>query len=330
MSKLLLVQKKLSQACQKRFEEQFDSQILQRLYKGFAEERKTVIRINTLKTSLSDVMDILRKHHIHFERVAFLTNSLILKHTQEKYFESKKNEEAFQLYNSGSIYFQGISSQIPVLFLHAKTDEKILDVSSAPGSKTTQIGIAMQNQGELVANEIDAIRYERLKYNLEKQGITNAKTVLGDGIALGYDFPEYFDKILLDAPCSAEGRICVQNPRTYRFWTEKNIIKNAKLQRRLFQSAIKALKPGGTLVYSTCTLAPEENEMIVDWALEKFNGENENKKIKLLDCQLDFNHLLPILTSFQGKTFSKEVQKTLKASPSDISEGFFIAVFKKL
>ena len=317
MAGITQIKKELHSTFVERLEEQFEPNVLEKLLRGFESDRLPVIRINTLKADLQAIMSYLRERSVQFERVPFLSNALIIKNKKEKYFED------LDIYQQGHIYFQGISSQLPVLFLDPKPGEKILDVSSAPGSKTTQIGINMKNQGEILANEIDEIRHERLKYNLDKQGITVAQTRLGDGVALGHEYPETFDRVLLDAPCSAEGRIDMKKFRTYKFWSEKNIKKNAQLQKRLFISAYKALKPGGSLMYSTCTLAPEENETILDWAIKKFD-DLEIQKLKL-----DFKHLLPTLSKFQEREFDKKVHYGLKASSSNISEGFFIALFKK-
>lgn len=302
----------------KRLEQQFDVHTIDRIIKGFSADRLPIIRINTLKTDVQTVMRYLKEMNVLFERIPFLPDSLIIRNRQEKFFEN------LDIYKNGSIYFQGISSQLPALFLDPQSGEKVLDMTAAPGSKTAQMGIMMKNQGEIFANEIDQIRFEKLKYNLEKQGIKIAKTNLGDGTKLGDLFPKYFDKVLLDAPCSAEGRISLNIPASYRFWSEKNIRQNVKIQKKLFVSAVQTLRSGGIMVYSTCTLAPEENEMMVDFALKTFPNELRIEKI-----ELEFKHKLPILKSFGGIAFDNRVQNTLKAMPSEISEGFFVVKFRK-
>lgn len=318
MASIKEIEHKLSVFFTERLKKQFDQKTYEQLLRNFDTERRTILRINTLKTDIQKVLEILRNERIQFERISFLPNSLVLKNAREKEIEK------LSLYENGEVYFQGISSQLPVLFLDPQANETILDVSAAPGSKTTQIAIQMQNKGKILANEIDQIRYERLKYNIEKQGTSIVETRLGDGVALGHEFAETFDRVLLDAPCSAEGRIEIKDFRSYRFWSEKNIKQNAQLQKRLFLSAYQALKRNGVLVYSTCTLAPEENEKIVDWALERFPD------LQIQKIELDFKHLLPILSNFENTTFKKEVKYAIKASPSEISEGFFIAKFVKL
>ena len=309
MPNLAEIRRLLAPAFTMRLENEYGPLGAEAILKGFATDKLPVIRVNTLKTNLQTIMSVLREQNVRFERIKFLPDSLIISNKNEKFFED------LDIYKNGWIYFQGISSQLPVFFLDPKPGEKVFDMCAAPGSKTTQTGIYMKNQGEIVAYEKDKIRCERLKYNLDKQGIGIAKVVLGDSCMPGDEYTGYFDKVLLDAPCSAEGRICINDPRSFRFWSEKNIRENAKLQRRLIRAAVKCLKPGGVLVYSTCTLAREENEMVGETALKEFAGS-----LKLEKIDLDFKYKLPILGNLHGM---------LKAMPSNISEGFFVAKFRK-
>lgn len=294
-----------------RLESEYGLHVMEAILKGFAAQKLPSLRINSLKTDVQEIMRTFRELNVRFERVKFLPDSLIISNQNERYFEN------MEIYKTGKIYFQGISSQLPVLFLNPQPGERILDMCAAPGSKTTQAGIQMKNQGEIVANEKDQIRFERLKYNLEKQGLTIAKVILGDACRLGEEYNAYFDKILLDVPCSAEGRINAGDRRSFSFWSNKNITEHAKLQRRLIRTAIRCLKPGGVLVYSTCTLAKEENEEVIKNALEGFVGSLRLEPIDLLD----FKYKLPILGGLRG---------ALKAMPSNISEGFFVAKMRKV
>jgi len=289
-----------------RLNKMFGGSIAQKVVKGFSADRSPVIRVNTLKTNVRDIMSYFKEINVKFERVGSLPDALVILNKKEKFFEE------LEIYGSGKIYFQGISSQFPVKFLEPQVGEKILDMCAAPGSKTTQIAAMMQNKGEIVANEINMIRMERLKYNLNKQGVTIANVISYDGTMLGDMYPLSFDKVLLDAPCSAEGKIDLKNPRSYKFWSEKNIRNCAKLQKKLIVSAVKALKTGGILVYSTCTLANEENDEVVKFAIESFAGALGVEKISS-----DFKY---ILRSKYG----------LISIPSEICEGFFVAKLRKL
>lgn len=293
-----------------RLEKMFSPMVLEKILRGFEAQKLPVVRINTMKTDLPNIIEKLRFLGVRFQRVDFLKNALIIQNKNEKFFEN------LEIYKNGEIYFQGISSQLPVLFLEPKPGENVLDLCAAPGSKTTQIAAMMENHGKIVANEIDQIRFERLKYNLQKQGVKIAEAICGNALSIAEKFPKYFDKILADVPCSAEGRININEPRSYRFWSEKIVNSNAKLQKKILSAAVEALRPGGIIVYSTCTLAPEENEMTVEWFL---NEHGNSFKLEKID--LEFQYKLPI---------SGRLAVCLKAMPSQISEGFFVAKFRNL
>lgn len=297
-----------------RLEEQFSTFDLEKVLKWFEKESFTTIRINTNKISIQEVMNLLRKDWVLFERIPFLPYTLILKNKKEKFVES------LDLYEKWWIYLQNLASQLPPYFLWPKVSEKILDISAAPWSKTTQIAMITNDLAEIVANDIDKIRFERLNYNIKKQWFKNIQTLNKNWAVLWWIFEWQMDRVLLDAPCSAEWRINLKKPKTYKFWAEKNIAKNVKLQKQLFKSAFKALKPGWTIVYSTCTLAPEENEWIITRALEKY-PELKPEKISLENFD---KNLIPILDEFNWVKFNSECKKGLKAVPWEYCEGFFI------
>lgn len=299
-----------------RLEEQFELFFYRKILEGFKQKRLASLRVNTLKISPGAIEGLLREKNIPFERAPFPAGLILKKHT-ERDFEKE------EIYEKGAIYFQSLSSQLPALFLDPHPSEKILDMTAAPGSKTTQIAALMKNQGEILANELNPVRAERLKYNLTKQGVAIASVYLGNGASLGRECPETFDRVLLDAPCSAEGRIELRDPKSVRSWSIKKIHQYSRLQKQLFLSGYKALKPGGTLVYSTCTLAPEENEKIIDWALKRFPD------LKLKDIGFSLKNQLPILTQWDGQTFSADLRKCLKLYPDERYEGFFIARLEK-
>lgn len=207
---------------------------------------------------------------------------------------------------------------IPPLALNPKQGEKVLDLTAAPGSKTTEIATLMNNKGYILANELDKIRCERLRYNVEKQGAKIIEVINERGEKIGDKYPETFDKILLDTPCSGEGRFIVNSVATYRDWSTKKVRELSKLQKKLFTSAYKALKSNGIMVYSTCTLNKEENEFILDWALQNFNIKLMNIELEIKDAQMGFNENL-----------NTSINKAIRILPSKETEGFFIAKFIK-
>ena len=232
--------------------------VADKILAGMAGKRNTTLRVNTLKYNIQDLMRYFREINIKFERVSFFNNALIIKNTTEK------DIQKLDIYEKGYIYLQSLSSMIPPLVLDAKGNEQILDMASAPGSKTTQISAMMNNTGHIIANELDKIRCERLKFNLNNQGATNVEVINGYGEKLGEKYLETFDRVLLDTPCSGEGRFIAEIAGTYRNWSLKTVKELSKIQRKLIKSGYNALKPGGIMVYSTCTLNLEENEDILN------------------------------------------------------------------
>jgi NOL1/NOP2/sun family putative RNA methylase len=216
---------------------------------------------------------------------------------------------------------------LPVIALKPKPHEKILDLCSAPGSKTTQIASLMQNTGSIIANEVSIGRIKILASNLERCGVTNTIITKKDGIALCNRLQKEnfeFDKILVDAPCSGEGTLR-SSPKTYVMWNPNTIKTLSKLQKQLFKSAFEILKLNGELIYSTCTHAPEENEAIANWALEEFKDQIKIETINL-----------PIkpregLTEWEEEKYSNEVKKTARVYPHDNNtEGFFVSKFRRV
>jgi tRNA (cytosine49-C5)-methyltransferase len=223
----------------------------------------------------------------------------------------------------GYYYIQEISSMLSVLALDPQPGELILDLFASPGSKTTQIAARMENQGTLIANDLKIDRLRILVTNLEKCGVTNAIVSRKDGISLcsrlsKSTFPK-FDRILLDVPCSGEGTLR-SSPKTFLIWNQKVIGKLSRQQKKFISFALKLLKKGGTLVYSTCTHAPEENEEIISYALENFPIKAETISLPL-KCR-------PGITSWKNDKYSNEVSNACRIYPQDNdSEGFFVSKF---
>lgn len=297
----------------------FSPPVAERILAGIGAERPTTLRANTLKTSVRDLMAELSEAGVKFDRVLWYPEALVIKNRREKELAS------LPAYQEGRLYLQSLSSMVPVLVLQPRPGEAILDVAAAPGSKTTQLAAAMQGCGRLLANDENPVRLERLRFNLERQGATLAEVSLGDGRLLGRQHPAAFDRVLLDAPCSGEGLFSAADPATWRRWSPSQVRKLASLQRRLFASAFAALRPGGTLVYSTCTLAPEEDELVVDWALTEYAGRLRTTASPLVPPEA-----LPPLTSFEGRNLDHGVSRAFRLLPSRLFEGFFVCRFEKI
>lgn len=282
-------------------------------------KRNSVFRINTLKSDIKEIEQILKENKIEFEKVDFLENAYRI--------ESWKVEWVLrELFENWKIYFQSVSSQIPVSFLDIKPWEKILDITASPWWKTSQIATKLQNIGEIVAVDNNAIRIEKLKFTLDKQWVKNAKVVKCDARNLDKIISVkewYFDKIIADLPCSAEWKFNLNNEKSFAYWNEEIVKKNYKLQKEILKTIIPLLKEGWELIYSTCTINPFENEDIVHFVLCNF------PEMKLEDISLNFEYVRPWILKFENKSFKKEVSKCIRILPSVISEGFFIWKFKK-
>lgn len=271
---------------------------------AFKVTRRPTFRVNTLKATDDAVMARLREDAIQFERVKGIPHAFFAKNISD----NKLLEHPLTI--DGHIYLQGLTSMLPPLIMDPKPGETVLDLCAAPGSKTSQIAALMENRGTFFACEEDEIRYQKLLNTLRIQGANMVNSQHIDATLLHHEMPEKFDKILADVPCSAEGRVDLSQPRTFRYWSEKNIVAHAKLQRRLLRSAIGCLKPGGTLIYSTCTLAPEENENMIAWLVAEY----------------PFMRPQPVTLPFPTRTSSN---KTATLLPSKDYEGFFVAKLTK-
>ena len=226
----------------------------------------------------------------------------------------------------GYYYVQDISSMLPVIALNPKENEVVLDLCASPGSKTSQMAAKMKNTGTIIANDVKLGRIRILATNLERTGVMNTIITKSDGIRLCKNLKGEFeiDKILLDAPCSGEGTL--KNSKIIeKMWNVKKITSLSKIQKRLFESAFELLKPGGEIVYSTCTYAPEENEEVVNFMLEKFKNLEAEKVFlpREIKCH-------PGIEVWQDEKFSKEMKKSCRVYTQETgTEGFFIAKFKK-
>lgn len=280
--------------------------------------RPTTLRLNPLRASRAQLLDVFTRHGIAVQPVAWWDMAFVV--TEAPLRQLTDLDE----YKRGWFYVQSLSSMIPPLVLEPHPGEKILDITAAPGSKTTQIAAMMENSGQIVANDNSHIRIYKLKANLETQGVTNTVVTNRPGQIFWQDYPEYFDRTLVDVPCSMEGRFISTDPKSYTHWSTKKIKELAERQRFLLRAAISATKPGGVIVYSTCTLAPEENEAILDWIIRK-----EADAISVERVALSGIEGYPPVESWHGKTYHPDVRHALRLLPDPTREGFFVARLRK-
>jgi len=241
-------------------------------------------------------------------------------YTIDKGYEALRDSS---LISDGKIYIQNQSSWLPVIALNPEAGESILDVCAAPGGKSSHIAAIMGNEGRLIVNDNSRARLAKLKSNLERLGVA-AEYRLLDATRLDRALDgETFDKILLDAPCSGEGLINLANPSTLDTWSVAHIRRLASLQKQHIRQAWQALKPGGRLVYSTCTMAPEENEAVIDWLLRR------NPDAQVVQPLYKPAGVLPPVVKWNSSIYDQAVSQALRIPPQGGNEAFFVCVLEK-
>jgi 16S rRNA (cytosine1407-C5)-methyltransferase len=222
------------------------------------------------------------------------------------------------------LYLLTASSLLPTLVLAPRPGETILDLAAAPGGKAMQMAAAMDNRGTLSVVEPVKGRFFRLKANLSRYGVTCARAYRLDGAQVWHKTGERFDRVLLDAPCSSEARFREAEPDTYRYWSPNKIRAMQRKQLRLLYSGIRSLKPGGTLVYCTCSFAPEENEVVVSRMLSHFGPALE---VETVDLSLD--HVQRGLVRWNDHALDPRLSRALRVLPATPMEGSFICRLRK-
>lgn len=224
-------------------------------------------------------------------------------------------------YLSGFYYIQSPASGVPVLELDPHNTDRVLDMAAAPGGKTSFISQLMGNGGVVVAVERSRERMRSLLSNLSRLGVANVVTLRQDVKRLTNAFEEYFDKILLDAPCSGEGLIPEDESRRTKT-TLSDLKEFFEDQVALVDMAIRMLRPGGLLVYSTCSIAPEENEMVVNYLIEYYDVEIE---------RVSSNYpALTGITEYRGHKLSEDLANCIRFYPHiSGTEGFFVCKIRR-
>ena len=278
------------------------------------------IRVNTIKISVKELVNRLKKKVWEIEQPFSDYPEIIKINSELNPGELGKTKEHIL----GYYYVQEITSMMPILALQPKVDNSFLDLCASPGSKTTQAAAIMKNQGTIIANDVSINRISILSANLERCGVTNTIVTRHDGVELCEKLKKLgfkFDKILVDAPCSGEGNIRC-SPRTLLEWSE-GLLKNLSgKQKKLLNSAAELLKEKGELIYSTCTYAPEENEVVVQNLLDNYN-------FKILDVKLPLK-TRPGLLEWGDQKFSSDMKKAVRIYHHDNNlEGFFLCKLER-
>ncbi len=227
-----------------------------------APSEPTAIRVNSLKMDSETFYERLCEKGVKPVPLFMNKNGFAV---EERSLAMSHTLDFFQ----GHFFYQGISSQIPALILDPGPGDRVLDLAAAPGSKSSQIGALMRNRGMLVANDVSRSRIQALNVNTQRAGMINHLIYNLAGERFGNMFPGFFDKVLIDAPCTALGTLST-NKEIWSWWSLEKLNKLAGRQETLLIAGIKALRAGGELVYSTCSLTPEENECHIERMLKSY------------------------------------------------------------
>ena len=286
--------------------EQYGEEVSNKIIDGFGQNRKLTLRINKLKTTVENVKKVLTDLNIKFSEVSWSEDALIIEGT------TKQEILELEIYINGEIYLQSLSSMIPALILNPQANENILDMAADPGGKTTQMSAISNNLALITACEKNKIRAERLKYNIQKQGANRVNVLVEDSRKLDDNFS--FDKILLDAPCSGSGTINIFDEKLNKYFTKELVDRSIKTQKELLQKAIKVLKNGGEMVYSTCSILKQENEENI----EKFL---KNNQLEIVPIDIELLKDISLLPS--------KIEGVITVCPNELYEGFFVAKLRE-
>jgi tRNA and rRNA cytosine-C5-methylases len=278
------------------------------------------LRVNTMKTTPEE-----------FERICPFTIKRIPWVRNGYYYAPEEQPAKHPYYYGGLYYIQEPSAMTPASLLPIEKGDKVLDICAAPGGKSTELGARLGGEGLLVSNDISNSRAKALLKNIELFGIRNALILSEAPNKLAGYFPEYFDKILIDAPCSGEGMFR-KSPAIMKNWEQYGVEYYNKLQKEIILFAAAMLKPGGYMLYSTCTFSPEENEGTISYLLEQF------PEFHVVNAIPDEKTQKELAISYEGFDFGKpewadgkeELKNCIRLWPHKINgEGHFVTLLHK-
>lgn len=329
---------------------ELDSTAAERVREGFAAaaERPVTLRANALAGTADAVAAALDEAAIAYERMPWYPDAFVL--------DAAVRERAvwdLDLYRCGTVYLQSLSSMLPPLVLAPSAGEDVLDMCAAPGGKTSELAALTCNRAHLTACELHAPRAEKLAYNLDKLGVRNVNVMRCDARRLDEFFA--FDRILLDAPCTGTGTYRMGDERACGRMTDKLLAKVTKAQRALLDRALTVLKPGGTLVYATCSILPAENDDQVVATLKRHrdcklvplslanaapssadkNATNSSddsaagEDAKRFAFAESARHVITAIESGEIPTLPSRLEGTVTVCPTRLFEGFYVALIQK-
>jgi 16S rRNA (cytosine1407-C5)-methyltransferase len=280
--------------------------------------RQQSIRINPLRGDAKATLKELKDLGWKGESVAWCPNGYTITSDKQVVRDSEAVAE-------GRVFIQNAASWLPIVFLDPQPSETILDVCAAPGGKTSHIAAVTANGAHIWANDNSRARLAKLQANLERLDANVENYTLYDATMLARKLSnEQFDRILLDAPCSGEGMMSLENPKDFSSWSVAQIKRLQQLQKRVITQAWQLLKPGGTLVYSTCTMAPEEDEAVIDYLLRSTDDAT------IIPIDLKLPNRVATVKEWNGKMFAPATEGAMRLKPSLEIEAFFVCKLQKV
>ncbi|MAT72444.1 MAG: rRNA cytosine-C5-methyltransferase [Planctomycetaceae bacterium] len=285
---------------------------------SFAVAKPVSARINTLKGDVEGALGEVRGLGLEPARVAWLDEAFCIPGAKKRQLTDSA------AVTEGRVYVQGLSSMLAAPALAPHGCAEVLDLAAAPGGKTLHLAALMQGSGRLAAVEPVRARYFTLKDNLARCGAEFVHAYNSDGRDVGRKTPGRFDRVLLDAPCSSEARFDCRDPASWQYWGPRKIAECARKQKALLRSAVDATRVGGRVLYCTCSLAPEENELVVAHTLRRLQGT-----VELLPLKLPVPNVQPGLAEWQGKTLPGELALCRRILPTEQMDALFLALLEK-
>lgn len=304
-----------------RFERLCPPSLLADAAASFTQDKSVSFRLNRLHPKHLETLASLDQLGISYQPVDWAHQQGILAYTVAA---TQREQLTHSLpAATGELYIQSLSSMLAPLLLAPQSDEWVLDLAAAPGGKTILMAEMMKNGGKISAVEPVKNRFFRLQANLERLGVTNTKTYMKDGRAIGTLKPDTFDRVMLDAPCSSESRFDAHDPESVEHWSLRKVAECSKKQKRLILSGFDALKTGGIMMYCTCSFSPEENEIPLSDLLKK------RPNAHVLPITLDLCNLSEGLTEWEGKALDPRCALSRRVWPNAQMDGFFLALIQK-
>ncbi len=286
--------------------------------RSLSHSHKSVLVLNTLKSNWRDVLSELHQ-------ISTLTEIQEVRHCY--IIETGKDAlTSLPLFKEGSYYILNYSSIIPPLMLDPQPNDTVLDMCAAPGGKTFILARESNNQANLYVNEVDKRRFNNLNSILTNLDVKVVQAFNAPAQGLAYATSQKFNKILIDAPCSAEGLINVTDGASLKYWSQKKVKQLRNLQKKIINCANELLEEGGEIVYSTCTYSPEENEEVIDYILNK----HRDLEVLPLDERFKRDNFAPALVAWKNTIFHEDITKCVRILPTELFEGFFVAKLKKI